>query len=535
MGEFDDLFERAIPREVALDYVRELQKLAVSMGWVHKATTRAARNAPTDRLLEVAGRSARGARNAAQAGNSSAVKKRLLLKNKALDEALYRPATKAAELALLKEAVSTEWVSRAARSGAQSVSRGRLGEVADRSMKGVLGAAKTKGPLRQAHLDKRMALRNNVLGGQAARVDTVRPPAFSKAASYSLKLAVAAEKVRQSLEPSAEQVMLAERTGMMQQAAQENVALRQELEQSQALIEEHAQAAEQAQAMAQQTQEDLAQAQAMAQQTQMQAEDAMAQAQEQAAAAQQEAQLQASEAAAQADGKMRLAIRIQQIRQQLADMASQDPVTEEGEQADPISTSMQQGMGDPSMDPSADPAAAGQDPAAAAPEGGVPPGAGAEAGGPPAGAQGEAAPKPKPKAKPKADKSESKAPKTEIKIGSKLAAAQNIARAKGIVGRGKQLLTGSRRDALLGSAKRNSQRVLGNVEKHLAAMSDDAEFERMTRKQNRNVKHLQSVAREYGSEKKKVIGTRAGTALGVTGVTGVGIHKATKGRREGAR
>lgn len=466
MGEFDDLFDRGIPREAVHDFFGELQKLAVSMGWVHRAVTKGSKGAPVERLLETASRNARGANQAARTGNADLVKKRLLVKNKALDEALHRGGQSKA--AADKQAVSTEWVANAARNASHTVSRGRLNEVASKSMKGVLNAAKGKGPMRQAHIDKRQALRSSVLGGQATRIDTVRPPAFAKAAGDSKaalvskikshlasskanriagigadklretarknypsapnaglfampsKMAAAADKTRAELtEPSAEQVMLAEQKGLLQQTAQENLALRSELEQSQGLIQEHATAAEEAGMMAQQTQEDLQMAQTQAQETQMQAEQAMAEAQEAAAMAQQEAQMQAAEAAAQADGKMRLSIRIQQMRQQLADMASQDPVTEEGEQAQPIMTAGQQGMGDPAMDPNADPAMAGQDPAAAAAGAPADPAAAAAPAGPPAG--GEAAPAAKPKAKPKPkkeeSKSESKAPKTEIKIG----------------------------------------------------------------------------------------------------------------------
>lgn len=74
-----------------------------------------------------------------------------------------------------------------------------------------------------------------------------------------------------------------------------------------------------------------AQAQMASQQAQM--------ASQQASTATQEATLQAENAAQQADAKMRLAMRISQIRQQLADIVSADPLMEEGagfgEQAGP--------------------------------------------------------------------------------------------------------------------------------------------------------------------------------------------------------
>lgn len=69
---------------------------------------------------------------------------------------------------------------------------------------------------------------------------------------------------------------------------------------------------------------------------------------EQAHMATEQAQQMSEQAAAQADAKMRLSIRIQQLRQNLADIVSQDPVQEEGvgfgEQAGPgtIATSQQQ-------------------------------------------------------------------------------------------------------------------------------------------------------------------------------------------------
>lgn len=621
MGEFDDLFDRAIPRDEALDFVRELHKLAVS----------------------------------------------------------------------------TQWVADAARRASHTVSRGRLNEVANNSMKGVLGAAKTKGPLRQGHLDKRMALRNSVLGGQATRIDTLRPPAFAKAAAdeavpaprkkvnpnslpavgavrggirgsvggaiiggiaggrkgiargalagaglggvrgygqgqlvrglalgaqaqrqaaaktagrnkeldeirgsttravnriaagglagtaagaglahvtghglvgkavggvlggslglqagsayhgrreakrgktASLKLALAAQQAQRRLEPTADQVILAERTGMMQQAAQENMALRAELEQTQGIIQEHAQAAEQAQMEAQQAQEELAMAETAAQQQAMQAEEAMVQAQEQASMAQEEAQLQAAQAAAQADGKMRISIRLQQMRQQLADLASQDPVAEEGEAVDPIMTATQQGgmPGDPMADPAAA-AAAGQDPAAAAAAGGAPPGAAPAApGGAPAAAGGAAPAKPKAKSKGKDDKKDDKAPKTEIKIGQVLAAARgkyaaatSFAKAKGIIGRGKQLITGSRREALKKNVGHNVDRMVKGLDAHMASLGNDAVFDRHTAKQKMIEKAVRSRAAEHAVEDRKVKALRggaAGTAIGL------GVHYGRRGKEQ---
>lgn len=57
--------------------------------------------------------------------------------------------------------------------------------------------------------------------------------------------------------------------------------------------------------------------------------------------AQLSAQANSEMAAQQADAKMRLAMRIQQLRQQLADIVTADPVQEEGESAQPVMTANQ--------------------------------------------------------------------------------------------------------------------------------------------------------------------------------------------------
>jgi rubrerythrin len=89
----------------------------------------------------------------------------------------------------------------------------------------------------------------------------------------------------------------------------------------------------QSQQMALQSQAAAEQANMAAQQSAQQASMAgqQAAAQQQAAQAAQMAATQAqAQAASEAEGKMRLSVRISQIRQQLANLASQDPVTEEG-------------------------------------------------------------------------------------------------------------------------------------------------------------------------------------------------------------
>lgn len=85
-------------------------------------------------------------------------------------------------------------------------------------------------------------------------------------------------------------------------------------------------------------QEAAAQAQQTAQQSQEQAQQAVAQAEQ----AQQDALAGQTAAADHANGKLRLAQRIQQMRQALADLAAQDPVAEEGVGVDPTMTSTQQ-------------------------------------------------------------------------------------------------------------------------------------------------------------------------------------------------
>lgn len=557
MGDFDDLFDRPIPRSVVEEYLYELDKLAAeSMHAVRKRGKTQLRNAGLGALggaalLTGAGRAlgsktirdsamdaltgsgigmtAGGLYNLHKHEREKAKKAELdkealstsfmqraaegahperlqAVRNSALSKA-HRLATQAgektigqakayrsqhrlanaAEDALSKKAVSTEWVTNAARAAGRAATPSRLGEVAERSMKGVLGAAKTQGPLRQGHLDKRMALRNALLGTQN-RLSSPPPAAF-KAASQVGDLYLAARQHRLATkiadvvealqaapmapqEPTAEQVMLQEQQGLLQQTAHENLVLRDELEQHKTLVEQHAAEAEQASAMAQQTQEQLQQAEQAAQEQQMMAEESLMMAQEQAQSAQMEAQQQAAEAAAQADGKMRLSIRLQQIRQQLADMASQDPVTEEGEQADPIMTANQQG----GMDPMADPAAA----EAAAQQGAAPPEAAAQP------QQAQAQPPAKPE-QPKEKKEEgSKAPKTEIKIG----AVKLVDKAKGIRRVG-ELLTGSRADKLLAHQPRS---IRGKLE----------------------------TVRELNREHAKIKATRLGAALGV-GTTGTVI------------
>ena len=105
------------------------------------------------------------------------------------------------------------------------------------------------------------------------------------------------------------------------------------------------------------TQIGALQAETQSTQAQMQTVQQMADmATQQAQLSTEEAAMQTENAAAQADAKMRLSMRIQQFRQQLADIVSQDPVGEEGagfgEQAGPgapVTSAQQQQAADAQM------------------------------------------------------------------------------------------------------------------------------------------------------------------------------------------
>lgn len=116
-----------------------------------------------------------------------------------------------------------------------------------------------------------------------------------------------------------EHYLLREQQLQLQQGQAETQDMAIRLQQTQDLAAQHQMAAEQANATAQQS----------AQQAEMATQQA-AQLQQQVTASTELATSAQADAAAQADAKMRLSMRIQQIRQQLADIASQDPVAEEG-------------------------------------------------------------------------------------------------------------------------------------------------------------------------------------------------------------
>lgn len=132
-------------------------------------------------------------------------------------------------------------------------------------------------------------------------------------------------KVKRANAPAtAEQLVIAEQAAQGQEAAAEANFLREQLGATQQQLQ---QTAEQA---------TLAQQQVEVQNQQLQATQQQADlASQQAAGAMDQATLASADAAAQAEGKMRLAVRVQQFRQGLMDMAAQDPVTEEGQMPEP--------------------------------------------------------------------------------------------------------------------------------------------------------------------------------------------------------
>jgi bacterioferritin (cytochrome b1) len=145
---------------------------------------------------------------------------------------------------------------------------------------------------------------------------------------------------------TAESAIIAHQQAAMEQAVAENEDLKARLQETSTVAAQHAQAAEEA-AMAHQ------EAAMAAEEAQMAAQGAT-----------EEVMLAQQQAGAEADAKMRIAIRMQQLRQTLADIVSQDPVQEEGADAPAITTATQAAgaMMDPAMggDPMAgDPAAAG--------------------------------------------------------------------------------------------------------------------------------------------------------------------------------
>lgn len=173
----------------------------------------------------------------------------------------------------------------------------------------------------QAHLDKLQQFMPST-------------PQDMEVAKLSAAIKLAHRRKRANMEGAPEEILAQEQQLALAQAAQEREFLASRVMNAE-------QVASQATMQAQQLQEQLAQEQATHQQTQAAAE----QAQFQAAQAQEQVMVAEQNAAQQAEGKMRMALRIQQLRQNLANLAAADPVEEEGlgfgQQAGPGITPMQ--------------------------------------------------------------------------------------------------------------------------------------------------------------------------------------------------
>lgn len=139
------------------------------------------------------------------------------------------------------------------------------------------------------------------------------------AAMRQLKLAAADVAAGVQALPAAPEVVVQHQQAELAQLMAEREHLLATAQHLEGVAHQNAAAAESAGAEAQQAQQQAQAVQQQAQEAQMQAQQAT----EQAAASEENA-------AQQAEAKMRLAMRIQQFRQQMADMASTDPVAEEG-------------------------------------------------------------------------------------------------------------------------------------------------------------------------------------------------------------
>lgn len=142
-------------------------------------------------------------------------------------------------------------------------------------------------------------------------------PRSPEAASSEEKVASVLFRIKKAY--SAEQVEQRELEGANAQAQAEANFLRQQMD---LRDQELGAARQQIEALNTSSQAAQQQLQAVQQQADM--------TQQQLQAAQQQAEMASSQAASEADKKMRLAMRIQQFRQNLADIVSQDPVAEEG-------------------------------------------------------------------------------------------------------------------------------------------------------------------------------------------------------------
>lgn len=368
------------------------EKQAVTTGWVANAARGAARNLPDARLSQAAGSSMKNVLNTLKRKRTlgqGAVDKRMAVHNALQAATASRVSNFPAGMkaASDKTAISTQFMARAARNasperimqarnaslnaGHQLAQRGtgslsdamsyrnrqRFASVLDNTLQRKTGADmkfdnRTLQRLHREAQKEPSAAMNTAAGaisgaiGGMAIAAMVAPDKYQRAAAVGSLIGAARGLAQATLtkrsadempmpapgEPAPEAVIMAEQQGLLDQTAAENEALRDELAASQDMATQHAAAAEQAAVQAQQLQQQLAEAQQASEALQAQAAQQMQMVQAQQQEAQMQAQLQAQQAAQHADAKMRLSIRIQQMRQQLAQMASQDPVSEEGEQ-----------------------------------------------------------------------------------------------------------------------------------------------------------------------------------------------------------
>ena len=322
MGEFDDLFDRGIPEEDVQEYLVELHKLATcTFAPQHKLAT-------AEQVLQ----EHRDLERAARAMDAVLYKVADLPTDKQIRQ-WSRDAAKPSTSYGVNTAAGAIGGAIAGMATAAMVAPDRFQRAA--AVGALLGA--TQGLLRTAN--NRGHERDDRERGKRAADDPILQQA----------------PVAMGQDPNApapEQVILAEQQGLLAQTSTENEALRGELQQSQAEAQQKAMEAEQAAMESQQLQQQLAEAQQAAEAQTAAAAQQMQMAQQQAQEAQMQAQMQAQQAAQHADAKMRLSIRIQQMRQQLAEMASQDPAAEEGESGVPaIQTPAQQGAAAGAVDP----------------------------------------------------------------------------------------------------------------------------------------------------------------------------------------
>lgn len=268
--------------------------------------------------------------------------------------------------------------------GGEAFARGRgyrdYDHYADTAMAFLDGLGHKSGPLEHlTHPDgskdsyKRTEFKTGIWPFRKAQVSYVLDEGTEKKADEVAD----SESMRAAANEPLESYLLRTNASTMQQQTAELAHARQELSAVREQATTATMQAEQAEATTQQLQQSLQEAQGAAQEAQMAATQAVEQ-----------ATMAEESAAAQAVGKMNLSMRIQQMRQMMADMAASDPVAEEGlgfgQQAGPGSpqTATQQQM--------AAEQAAMMDPAAGGAPGAPQDGSGGGQGDPAAEQQGEA-------------------------------------------------------------------------------------------------------------------------------------------------